>query len=277
MAYGFIMLEFFVYQIILNKKNSNVFSDKHRSIISCKKIKGFEDMKYLQKILYMQSDRLKSYLLSLRFSGIVMNILSISITIIASGDNERIKKWFGFNDSANVVSKLLSVLAIILYFINLNFGSSINKKINEIESYVKLSYNRKNYNNLKVKYPDLLKYKGVFNRHALDVARGTYEYNIEKICDAKEQNINYQYLFTVKQRIINNIPRVKLTSLITFLFSASILVWYQKNIYNLVYVFGLTLFSFLVAFCGMLFYDYKKYKDWDMFCKGMQDAKLKDL
>lgn len=270
-AYFLVMLEFFIYQSIVNKSGSNVFSDTHRNIISTDKIQRIEDMKYLQKILYMRFDRFKNYLLALRISTIVMNVLSISITIIITGNSEKIRSWFGFENASNIVSVVFAVIAVILYIFDLTFGSLIADKVNQMETYISLSYSRENYNNLKLVYPDLVEYKDVFDRHALDIARGTYEYNVEILNDNKNRKIYYNYIFTVKHRIINNIPRVKMTTLIAFLFSITILVWYKMNINNIIYVFTITLIAFCVSYTGMLIFDVTKYKKWNQFCETLKD------
>lgn len=46
-----------------------------------------------------------------------------------------------------------------------------------------------------------------------------------------------------KHRIINNIPRVRMTTLVVFIFSGAILVWYKMNIYNIIYVYIITLLA----------------------------------
>lgn len=273
-AYFLVMLEFYIYQSIVNKSNSNVFSDIHKNIVSTKNIQRVEEMKYLQKILYMRCDRFKNYLLSLRVSTIVMNVFSISITIIVAGDSEKIMRWFGFTNASNIVSVIFAVSTITLYVIDLLFGNIIDEKINKMEAYILVPYSHENYDSLRSNFPNLLEYKGVFDRHALDIARGTYEYNLEKIDDNKKCTIYYKYLFTVKQRIINNIPRVKMTSLVTFLFMGSIFVWYKMNIYNIIYVCLTALIVFLISYNGMFIYEITKHKKWNLFCKALNDNDL---
>lgn len=263
--YFFIMLDFFAYQIIVNKSGSNVFSDRHKSKISFDKVKRLEDMRYLQKILYMHRDRYENYLLTLKISTITTNILSIIITIIIEGDNEKIKYWFGLKDSPKIIPVIFAITTIILYVISLIFGNIMDKKINDMGVYISASYNKKNYESLKRKFPDLLEYKNILDGHSLDIARGTYEYNVEIINDREKRTINYTHIFRVKQRIVNNIPRVKLTSGIAFIFSASILVWYKMNIFNMVYVCIITFIAFLSAYFGMVFYNRIKFNDWEAF------------
>lgn len=141
--YFFIMLDFFAYQIIVNKSGSNVFSERHKSKISFDKVKRLEDMRYLQKILYMHRDRYENYLLTLKISTITTNILSIIITIIIEGDNEKIKYWFGLKDSPKIIPVIFAITTIILYVISLIFGNIMDKKINDMGVYISASYNKK--------------------------------------------------------------------------------------------------------------------------------------
>ena len=161
--YFFIMLDFFAYQIIVNKSGSNVFSERHKSKISFDKVKRLEDMRYLQKILYMHRDRYENYLLTLKISTITTNILSIIITIIIEGDNEKIKYWFGLKDSPKIIPVIFAITTIILYVISLIFGNIMDKKINDMGVYISASYNKKNYESLKRKFPDLLEYKNILD------------------------------------------------------------------------------------------------------------------
>lgn len=267
-AYIFVMLEFLIYQFTVNRSESNVFSEKHKRIISFEEIKAIESMRYLQKILYMRCDRLKSYMLALKICIITMNILSISITIIVTNGDDRIKRWFGFEDSFYIVSIMLGIASIIFYYVDRRYGERVREKINDLEIYMSLSYSKKKYKEIKKRFPNLLHQKGLFDRPALDIARGTYEYNIEKISSGNGV-IAFDYLFTVRHRIINNIPRVKFTSLVSFLFLGSILVWYKKNIFNIGFVCIITIIIFFVTFLGMFLFDKIKYREWTNYIKEL--------
>lgn len=266
--YIFVMIEFLSFQILINKSNSNVFTEKHKSVISTdKKFHRMEDMKYLQKVLFERWDRYRNYLTTFHVMAIVLNVLSIIITIIITGNNDRIRIWFGFENSSNIVPKIFAIMTITLYLFDFIFGNEMNKKINEMDTYISLSYTKENYRSLKNSFKNILSYKCIFDSKALDIARGTYEYNIEVIEDNRDRTINYRYVFTLKHRIINNIPRVKLTALVTFLCTGSILVWAKMQMQNIVYVCLITVIVFMFSFLGMLLFDNIKYKYWVQYCK----------
>lgn len=260
-AYAIVMAEFFYYQYIINKEGINVFTYKHKNLINSYRNKE-EEMKFLQKILYMHCDRYRNYETTLLVATNAINIIAIIITIITSSNNDQLIRWFGFANIAIYIPLIFTILSIILYFIDKIFGNRWDDKINRLSGYLSLSYNNKNYRSIKKLGLD--KYTNNFSRKALEVARGTYEYNIEKINEDNSSGIYFKYVFKVQHRIINNIPRIKLLSLTSLLFWGAILVWGSMNIFNFVYVLIITLSITIITYIIMRIYTTKKYSHWEL-------------
>ena len=205
-----------------------------------------------QKILYMKMDRKSNYCMVFGVASSVMNILSITITILDSTQNLDFKRLFALKVSAvnNIVSLLFAVLAAVFFIVDIIFQHFHEKDIYVLKAQINMKYSEVNFETLQNKVRAMIE-NSIFSRYALDVGRGIYDFNNDQLirkycCKEKDVYIPVNCMFTVEHAYPGRIPRYKLIVLIFWLCCFCIYVWGKAKISNLI----------SISLLSMLFYDF---------------------